>query len=67
MIIVMSHGRITEQGTYKELMDKKGAFAEYILQYLSTVDEIDGAGDDVDGVCLDVGLYLHAPYPALPS
>ncbi|CAG0921145.1 unnamed protein product, partial [Notodromas monacha] len=44
-IIVMANGKISEMGTYEELMDKRGAFADYILQYLSTVDEIDEIED----------------------
>ncbi len=31
-IIVMKEGRITETGTYKELLAQKGAFAEVLVR-----------------------------------
>lgn len=34
-IVVLKKGVITEQGTYKELIEKKGEFQEFLLQYLS--------------------------------
>ncbi|XP_077285787.1 multidrug resistance-associated protein 1-like [Arctopsyche grandis] len=36
-IIVLKDGYITETGTYKELLAKKGAFAEFLLQHLSEI------------------------------
>ncbi|KAK3095411.1 hypothetical protein FSP39_014366 [Pinctada imbricata] len=33
-IIVMEHGRIREMGTYEELLQKRGAFAEFLQTYL---------------------------------
>ena len=43
-IIVLDDGRITEQGTYTELLSHQGAFAQYIATYLQTVDD----GDEED-------------------
>lgn len=37
LILVMSEGEIIEMGSYQELMDKEGAFAE-LLQTYNTVD-----------------------------
>ena len=38
-IIVMKNGQVGEQGTYQDLIDKKGAFAEYLAAYLKTEPE----------------------------
>lgn len=40
-IFVMSDGQITESGQYEQLLKKKGAFAEFIVQHLQTAE-----GDD---------------------
>ncbi|XP_068238012.1 multidrug resistance-associated protein 1-like isoform X2 [Palaemon carinicauda] len=34
-IIVLKNGVITEEGTYKELLERKGEFQEFLLQYLT--------------------------------
>lgn len=34
-ILVMKDGQVSESGTYRELLDKKGAFAEFLLQHIS--------------------------------
>lgn len=33
-IIVLNDGEITESGTYKQLLEKKGAFAEFLVHHL---------------------------------
>lgn len=33
-IIVLNDGVITETGTYKQLLEKKGAFAEFLIHHL---------------------------------
>ncbi|XP_049538578.1 multidrug resistance-associated protein 1 isoform X3 [Anopheles darlingi] len=38
-IYVLRQGEISESGTYKELMDRKGAFAEFLVQHLQEVNE----------------------------
>uniref|UniRef100_A0A182F1W1 Uncharacterized protein n=1 Tax=Anopheles albimanus TaxID=7167 RepID=A0A182F1W1_ANOAL len=38
-IFVLRQGEISESGTYKELMDRKGAFAEFLVQHLQEVNE----------------------------
>lgn len=37
-IFVLKDGEISEEGTYKELLDKKGAFAEFLIQHLTEVN-----------------------------
>ncbi|GIZ02574.1 multidrug resistance-associated protein 1, partial [Caerostris extrusa] len=44
-IIVLQNGKVTEMGSYKELLAKKGAFADFLIQFLQenapeTVEEI---------------------------
>lgn len=49
-ILVMNNGAISESGTYKELLAKKGAFADFLIQYMqeSNGEENDeGKGDFV--------------------
>jgi ABC-type multidrug transport system ATPase subunit len=38
-IIVMKNGQVGEQGAYQDLIDRKGAFAEYLAVYLKTEPE----------------------------
>jgi len=45
-IIVMVNGRISEVGTYQELLDGKGAFADFLFSYLETEDEGDEPDDE---------------------
>ncbi|XP_063229527.1 ATP-binding cassette sub-family C member 3-like [Bacillus rossius redtenbacheri] len=33
-IVVLKEGEITEEGTYKDLLEKKGAFADFLVQHL---------------------------------
>lgn len=47
-IVVMKNGKITEQGTYAQLLENKGEFNEFLLQYLSENDE-EELDDDLDG------------------
>jgi len=41
----MSNGSISEVGTYQELLDRKGAFVDFLYAYLET-DKIDDEADD---------------------
>ena len=45
-IVVMKDGEISEVGTYQELMDSKGAFAEFLVQYLTTEGDDDVEDSD---------------------
>lgn len=45
LILVLKDGRISESGTYKQLLAQKGAFADFLEQYLQEVgddEEIEG-------------------------
>lgn len=44
-IIVLKNGEISEQGTYAELLEKKGEFQEFLLQYLSEGKEEEEEGE----------------------
>ncbi|CAH1406916.1 unnamed protein product [Nezara viridula] len=39
LIVVLSNGEISEVGTYRELLDKKGAFSEFLVTHLKDVPE----------------------------
>ena len=41
----MSNGRISEVGTYQELLDRKGAFVDFLNAYLETEEMADEADD----------------------
>jgi ATP-binding cassette subfamily C (CFTR/MRP) protein 1 len=41
-IYVMTNGEISESGTYKELLSQKGAFAEFLIQYLQEHQDDEG-------------------------
>lgn len=36
-IVVLKNGEVSESGTYKELLDKKGDFAEFLVQHLQEI------------------------------
>ena len=38
-IVVMKDGRISEQGSYQELVARKGAFSEFLLQHMGHSQE----------------------------
>ncbi|XP_055643285.1 multidrug resistance-associated protein 1 isoform X8 [Toxorhynchites rutilus septentrionalis] len=46
-IFVMKDGEISESGSYQQLMDKKGAFAEFLIQHLQEVNEEE---EDIDEI-----------------
>ena len=50
LIVVMNEGQITEVGSYSELIDNDGHFAEFMRTYAATdeneEDDIDGSESD---------------------
>ncbi|XP_043579583.1 multidrug resistance-associated protein 1 isoform X3 [Bombus pyrosoma] len=46
-IIVLKDGEITEVGTYKELLEKRGAFSEFLVQHLQEVHADGGSEADL--------------------
>lgn len=45
-IVVLKDGQVSESGTYQELLDKKGAFSEFLLHHINEVEE-DEEGKDL--------------------
>nr|CAD7593712.1 unnamed protein product [Timema genevievae] len=47
LIVVLKDGEVSEEGTYKELLEKKGAFAEFLVQHLQEIaaDSTSEAGE----------------------
>ena len=43
-IVVMKNGTITERGTYRQLLDKKGEFADFLVQYLAEKEDEESGG-----------------------
>lgn len=48
-ILVMTDGRISEMGTYNELLSHNGAFAQFLTTYLTQQDESEDDEDDEEG------------------
>ena len=60
-ILVMKDGAITENGSYTELLAQKGAFAEFLVQYLSEKkeEELDPETEtELEGIQKDLELHL---------
>ncbi|XP_008584452.1 PREDICTED: multidrug resistance-associated protein 1 [Galeopterus variegatus] len=50
VIVVMSGGKISEMGSYQELLARDGAFAEFLRTYASAEQEQDSEDDMLTGV-----------------
>merc|ERR1719376_115802 len=74
-IIVVADGRISERGAYADLIHKKGAFADFLLQYMverqeSVEKDASGAIDAIDedqDTLKDLGSVLAASDPDFGS
>lgn len=53
-ILVITGGKISESGTYEELISRDGPFANLVQTYLDNDDESDG--DDTEGI--EAGLVF---------
>lgn len=49
-IIVLVDGQISEVGSYKELMDHAGAFADFLKNYLTSEEDLDEEILDSEGM-----------------
>ncbi|KAL1778841.1 multidrug resistance-associated protein 1 [Sigmodon hispidus] len=49
VILVMSGGKISEMGSYQELLDRDGAFAEFLRTYASAEQDLASEDDNVSG------------------
>lgn len=50
-IFVLKEGEVSETGTYKELLARKGAFADFLIQHLTEVNE----EEDVEEIKAQIG------------
>nr|CAD7403901.1 unnamed protein product [Timema cristinae] len=48
LIVVLKDGEVSEEGTYKELLEKKGAFAEFLVQHLQEIAADSTSEADLD-------------------
>ena len=48
-IVVLSDGKISEMGSYDELMSHDGAFAQFLTTYLIQQDQSDDEDEDEEG------------------
>ena len=56
-IVVLRGGKVSEVGTYKELLAQKGDFAEFLVQYLSE-EAHPGEGADLDKIKRELEAQL---------
>ena len=45
-IIVMKNGKISEQGSYSELLERKGEFADFLIEYMAEQGGEEGEGHE---------------------
>ena len=65
-IIVMKDCQITEQGSYAELLERKGAFAEILTQYVAEAEQNEDEVDSEDLNILD-GIKKRIDFASLSS
>ncbi|CAN7994936.1 unnamed protein product, partial [Ixodes hexagonus] len=64
-ILVLKDGRVEEQGSYKELLRQKGAFAEVLLQFLREETQEDDLLDTDPNIVEE--LIMHVANPEIGS
>lgn len=62
LIVVVKDGQISESGTYKELLDKKGDFADFLILHMQeeNVDKVDK--NEIDKLLEDAPADLKEKY-----
>ena len=54
-VIVMHDGRISERGSYEELVSHDGPFAQFLKVYLTEVFEVEEEQEDPESKTLGLG------------
>jgi len=59
LIVVLKDGKVSESGTYKELLDKKGDFADFLILHMQeqTEDKVDENGNKK--IIFEKLIYLY--------
>ena len=57
-IIVMVDGKISEAGSYQQLMQRGGAFADFILEFLSGEEGVDNDDEDLKLIRPEIERHL---------
>ena len=69
-IVVMKEGKVSEMGTYKQLLAKKGEFADFLIQYIQqkeeseiedpeTETEVEGLKEELAGISRHIqNIYI---------
>ena len=52
-IIVMKAGRISEEGSFRELLEKDGEFSKFLVQYLAEANDQENAADVAESTDLE--------------
>ena len=59
-IVVMKDGKISEQGTYEELLRGEGAFSDFLIEYLTEQGENDNLDPETESELEDLKHNLEA-------
>ena len=59
-IVVMKDGRISEQGTYEQLLKGEGAFSDFLIEYLTEQGENDNLDPETESELEDLKHNLEA-------
>ncbi|XP_035434176.2 multidrug resistance-associated protein 1 [Spodoptera frugiperda] len=61
LVVVLRDGEVSEAGSYQQLLEKKGAFAEFLLHHLS-IAETSSATQDLEGIKNDLENKLGSDF-----
>eukprot|EP00102_Acyrthosiphon_pisum_P020986 XP_016658196.1 PREDICTED: multidrug resistance-associated protein 1 isoform X2 [Acyrthosiphon pisum] len=62
LIVVMKDGQVSESGTYKELLDKKGDFADFLILHMQEQNEYKVDEIEIDKLLEDAPADLKEKY-----
>ena len=69
-IVVLKEGKISEQGSYQELVERKGDFAHFLLEYMTEMGDQNEEDLEVIKVSTDIDLlfaWYNSEWPHLNS